>query len=73
LTAVHTVGAALSWALDSTPVEGGKYFAVGIKPQAEIRMDTGCWSAEDREHNNDAVADHSHVWPNARPVVAWVL
>jgi hypothetical protein len=73
LTAVHTVRAASSWALDSTPVEGRKHFAVGIKPQDEICMDSGCWSAEDREHNNDAVADHSHVWPNARPVVAWVL
>jgi hypothetical protein len=59
----------LSWALDLTAVEGRKQLAVGINPQNEMDMCIGYPGAEHRRHKDDAVADHSHVWPDAGPVV----
>jgi hypothetical protein len=68
-----TRAARLFWALDSTPVEGSKHFAVGIKPQNEMHGCIGYPSAEHWHHKDDAVADHSHVRPHAGPVVDRVL
>ena len=54
-------------------VEGRKHFALGIEPQNEIHVCIGAQSAEHRQHEDDTVANHSHVRPHAGPVVERVV